>query len=110
MEYRHLPYPVRIDQIITETEDRNLKTFRFVFLDPEHKAKFLLIGSAQTDAARVLNLISRHAYRAGNLPTAGYSGRIFIAQNKKWMCIPVAASGGVVLGCSFRLDSSLTSC
>ncbi|MFH1951919.1 MAG: FAD/NAD(P)-binding protein [Pseudomonadota bacterium] len=40
MENPYLPYPVRIDKIITETEDRNLKTFRFVFLNPEDEAKF----------------------------------------------------------------------
>ncbi len=36
----YLPYPVRIDQIITETEDRNIKTFKFVFLDPGDEQKF----------------------------------------------------------------------
>ena len=36
----YLPYPVRIDKIITETEDRNLKTFRFVFLNPGDEKKF----------------------------------------------------------------------
>ncbi len=36
----YLPYPVRIDRIITETEDRNIKTFRFVFLNPEDEGKF----------------------------------------------------------------------
>lgn len=36
----YLPYPVRIDQIITETEDRNLKTFKFVFLNPEDEPRF----------------------------------------------------------------------
>jgi NAD(P)H-flavin reductase len=40
LENPYLPYPVRIDDIITETEDRNLKTFRFVFLDPENEEKF----------------------------------------------------------------------
>ncbi len=40
MENPYLPYPVRIDKIITETEDRNLKTFRFVFLNPEDEEKF----------------------------------------------------------------------
>ncbi|MBA3036722.1 MAG: heterodisulfide reductase subunit F, partial [Desulfobacterium sp.] len=30
MQNPYMPYPVRIDEIITETEDRNLKTFRFV--------------------------------------------------------------------------------
>ena len=34
------PYPVTIDKITTETEDKNLKTFRFVFVDPEDEAKF----------------------------------------------------------------------
>jgi len=36
----YLPYPVRIDAIVTETEDKNLKTFKFVFLDPEDEKRF----------------------------------------------------------------------
>jgi NAD(P)H-flavin reductase len=36
----YLPYPVVIDEIITETEDKNLKTFKFVFLNPEDEKKF----------------------------------------------------------------------
>jgi len=36
----YLPYPVRIDEIITETEDRNLKTFKFVFLNDGDEEKF----------------------------------------------------------------------
>ena len=40
MENPYLPYPVRIEEIITETEDRNLKTFKFVFINPEDEEKF----------------------------------------------------------------------
>ncbi len=40
MDNPYLPYPVRIESIVTETEDRNLKTFKFVFLDPEDEKKF----------------------------------------------------------------------
>ncbi len=36
----YLPYPVRIDEIITETEDKNLKTFRLVFINPDDQEKF----------------------------------------------------------------------
>jgi len=36
----YLPYPVRIDEIITETEDKSLKTFKFVFLNPGDEEKF----------------------------------------------------------------------
>jgi sulfhydrogenase subunit gamma (sulfur reductase) len=36
----YMPYPVRIDNITVETEDKNLKTFRFVFLSPEDEEKF----------------------------------------------------------------------
>ena len=36
----YLPYPVRIDEIITETEDKNLKTFRLVFINSDDKEKF----------------------------------------------------------------------
>jgi sulfhydrogenase subunit gamma (sulfur reductase) len=40
VENPYLPYPVRIDDIIVETEDRNLKTFKFVFLNPDDEKKF----------------------------------------------------------------------
>jgi NAD(P)H-flavin reductase len=40
LENPYLPYPVRIDGIVTETEDRNLKTFKFVFLNPEDEERF----------------------------------------------------------------------
>ncbi|GLI36360.1 heterodisulfide reductase subunit F [Desulforhabdus amnigena] len=36
----YLPYPVRIESIVTESEDRNQKTFKLVFLNPEDEAKF----------------------------------------------------------------------
>jgi hypothetical protein len=39
----YLPYPVRIDQIVTETEDQKLKTFKLVFLNPEDEEKFKYI-------------------------------------------------------------------
>jgi sulfhydrogenase subunit gamma (sulfur reductase) len=34
------PYPVRVDQIRTETEDEKLKTFKLVFQNPEDEKKF----------------------------------------------------------------------
>lgn len=40
MENPYLPYPVRVDQITTETEDEKLKTFKLVFLNPEDEKKF----------------------------------------------------------------------
>ncbi len=40
MRNPYLPYPVRIDEIITETEDKNLKTFKFVFMNPEDEKGF----------------------------------------------------------------------
>jgi NAD(P)H-flavin reductase len=40
MQNPYLPYPVRIEEIITETEDKNLKTFKLVFLNPEDEEKF----------------------------------------------------------------------
>ncbi len=36
----YLPYPVRIESIVTETEDRNQKTFNFEFINPEHESEF----------------------------------------------------------------------
>jgi NAD(P)H-flavin reductase len=35
-----LPYPVRIDAVVTETEDGNLKTFKLVFLNAADEAEF----------------------------------------------------------------------
>ncbi len=40
MKNPYLPYPVKIDDIVVETEDKNLKTFKFVFLNPEDEANF----------------------------------------------------------------------
>jgi sulfhydrogenase subunit gamma (sulfur reductase) len=40
MQNPYLPYPVRIDKIITETEDKNLKTFKFVFLHQGDEERF----------------------------------------------------------------------
>ncbi len=36
----YLPFPIRIEDIIVESEDRSLKTFKFVFLNPEDEEKF----------------------------------------------------------------------
>ena len=36
----YLPFPVRIDEIFIETEDKNLKTFKLVFLSPEVQERF----------------------------------------------------------------------
>ena len=40
LENPYLPYPVRIEKITIETEDRNLKTFRVTFLNPEDGNRF----------------------------------------------------------------------
>jgi len=37
----YLPYPVRIDDVFIESEDKNLKTFKFVFLNPDDENKFV---------------------------------------------------------------------
>jgi len=36
----YLPYPVRIDDVQIATEDKSLKTFKFVFTNPEDENKF----------------------------------------------------------------------
>jgi sulfhydrogenase subunit gamma (sulfur reductase) len=41
LENPYLPYPVRIEDIATETEDEKLKTFKFVFLNPEDEQRFM---------------------------------------------------------------------
>jgi len=40
MHNPYLPYPVRIADIRVETEDKNLRTFKFEFLNPEDEEKF----------------------------------------------------------------------
>ena len=41
MQNPYLPYPVSIDDIFIESEDKNLKTFKFVFLNPDDENKFV---------------------------------------------------------------------
>ena len=36
----YLPYPVRIEEIRVETDDKSLRTFKLKFLDKEHENKF----------------------------------------------------------------------
>ena len=36
----YMPCPMRIDRITVENDDRDLKTFKLVFLDPEHEKAF----------------------------------------------------------------------
>ncbi len=40
MHNPYKPYPVRVDKILVETEDKNLRTFKFVFLNPEDEQAF----------------------------------------------------------------------
>jgi len=39
----YLPYPVKIERIITETEDKNLKTFKLIFLQKKDEERFTFI-------------------------------------------------------------------
>ncbi len=41
MQNPYLPYPVIIDDVFIESEDKNLKTFKFVFLNPDDENKFV---------------------------------------------------------------------
>ena len=36
----YVPYPVRIDAVTIENDERDLKTFKLVFIDPEHEKAF----------------------------------------------------------------------
>ena len=36
----YLPCPMRLERIVLENDDRDLKTFKLVFLDPEHEKAF----------------------------------------------------------------------
>ena len=46
MKNPYLPYPVRIEEISVETEDKNLKTFKYVFTNPEDEGKLFLYPRA----------------------------------------------------------------
>ena len=41
VENPYMPYPVRIDEIVVETEDRNLKTYKLVFLNTADEERFV---------------------------------------------------------------------
>ena len=40
MNNPYMPYPVRIDEIRIENAERDLKTFKLVFVEPEHEKAF----------------------------------------------------------------------
>ena len=40
MQNPYLPYPVRIEDVFIESEDKNLKTFKFVFFNTDDENKF----------------------------------------------------------------------
>jgi len=79
----YLPYPVQIDAISVETEDKNLKTFKFVFLDPADEQKF--------------------AYRAGQF--AEYSAFGF---GESTFCIASAPTRTGYIECCFRSVGRVT--
>jgi len=43
MQNPYIPYPVVVDKIITEVDTKDIKTFRFKFVNPEDEEKFKYI-------------------------------------------------------------------
>ncbi|HEY9159680.1 MAG TPA: FAD/NAD(P)-binding protein [Desulfomonilia bacterium] len=43
MNNPYVPFPVRVDKIITEVDTKDIKSFRFVFVNPEDEQKFAYI-------------------------------------------------------------------
>jgi len=43
MNNPYVPFPVRVDKIITEVDTKDIKSFRFVFINPEDEQKFAYI-------------------------------------------------------------------
>ena len=43
MQNPYIPYPVVVDKIITEVDTKDIKTFRFKFINPEDEAKYAYI-------------------------------------------------------------------
>jgi NAD(P)H-flavin reductase len=104
LENPYLPYPVRVDDVITETEDRNLKTFKFVFINPEDEEKFsytpgqfaelsvpgkgeipIGIASSPTEKGFVTFTINKVA--SGQLVSLGRDGREECGDYWRWICL-----------------------
>jgi len=43
MQNPYIPYPVVVDKIITEVDTKDIKTFRFKFVNPEDEQKYAYI-------------------------------------------------------------------
>ena len=43
MQNPYIPYPVIVDKIITEVDTKDIKTFRFKFVNPEDEQKYAYI-------------------------------------------------------------------
>ena len=43
MQNPYIPYPVVVDKIITEVDTKDIKTFRFKFINPEDEQKYAYI-------------------------------------------------------------------
>ncbi len=46
MQNPYIPYPVVVDKIITEVDTKDIKTFRFKFVNPEDEAEIRLYTGA----------------------------------------------------------------
>ena len=80
LENPYLPYPVRIDKIITETEDKNLKTFQFVFLNTEDEEKFSYIDAFSKVTCNPAEIIK---VDRGELKENGFADIVIVDQDKE---------------------------
>jgi sulfhydrogenase subunit gamma (sulfur reductase) len=112
VENPYLPYPVRIDDIIVETEDKSLKTFKFVFLNPQDEEKFayqagqfaelsiagkgeIPIGIASSPVEKGLSSLPSTRPGSGDQPPAQHaSGRCHGHSGPHGQLVSLGAAGG----------------
>ncbi len=74
----YLPLPVRVDEIITETEDKNLKTFKLVFLNPADEERF----SYQAGQFAELSIAGKGEIPIGIASSPNEKGHLMFTINK----------------------------
>jgi len=126
MNNPYMPYPVRIDEIIIENEARDLKTFRLVFVDPEHEKVFnhipgqfaeisvlgkgespIGIASSPTEAGSLLFTIKRTGVVTDELHNAR-EGRVIGVRGPLGKAFPIERMKGknvVIVGGGFAFTT-----
>ena len=80
MQNPYIPYPVVVDKIITEVDTKDIKTFRFKFVNPEDEAEIHIYSRS---VRRTFHLRQgRIAYRYRFFSDAKRLCRIYRAESR----------------------------